>query len=148
MVLAGNAAAHINEAETKRFREIYQGLVEFHRRQDDGGVLLSVLTQLKREGFVPNRDIVMALTADEARGDVPSNGAAWLLKERRAVVDAEFGLNEGGRGEVKAGKPLGHIMQIGEKTCLTCEIEATGSGVHGLTERIGVRQLYDGCEFM
>jgi hypothetical protein len=39
---------------------------------------------------------VLALTADEERGDVPSNGANWLLKEHRAMVDAEFGINEGG----------------------------------------------------
>lgn len=91
---------------------------------------ISVLIQLKREGFVPNRDIVVALTADEERGDVPSNGASWLLKNRRAALDVEFGINEGGRGELKAGKPLVHIMQVGEKTYLEYEMEATGPGGH------------------
>ena len=91
---------------------------------------VSVLAQLKREGFVPNRDIVVALTADEERGDSPSNGAKWLLKERRAMFDVEFGINEGGRGELKAGKPLVHIMQVGEKTFLEYEMEATGPGGH------------------
>jgi acetylornithine deacetylase/succinyl-diaminopimelate desuccinylase-like protein len=91
---------------------------------------VSILTQLKREGFVPNRDIVVALTADEERGDSPSNGAKWLLKERRAMVDAEFGINEGGRGELKAGKPLVHVMQVGEKTFLEYEMEASGPGGH------------------
>lgn len=91
---------------------------------------ISILAQLKREGFVPNRDIVVALTADEERGGSPFNGARWLLKERRSLVDAEFGINEGGRGELKAGKPLVHIMQVGEKTFLEYEMEATGPGGH------------------
>jgi len=91
---------------------------------------VSVLTQLKREGFVPNRDIVLALTADEERGDSGTNGAEWLLKERRQQVDAEFGINEGGRGEIRGGKPVTHVMQIGEKTYLDYELEATGPGAH------------------
>jgi acetylornithine deacetylase/succinyl-diaminopimelate desuccinylase-like protein len=32
---------------------------------------VSVLSQLKREGFKPERDIILALTADEELGDVP-----------------------------------------------------------------------------
>ncbi|MEJ8846940.1 M20/M25/M40 family metallo-hydrolase [Variovorax rhizosphaerae] len=90
---------------------------------------VSALGQLKREGFVPNRDIVLALTSDEER-DVPSNGAAWLIKNRRSDVDAELGINEGGRGELKGGKPSVHVMQIGEKTYLDYAFEATGPGGH------------------
>ena len=90
---------------------------------------ISVLAQMRREGFVPDRDIVVALTADEER-DVPSNGAAWLLKNRRTDVDAEYGINEGGRGELKNGKPLVHVVQIGEKTYLDFAFEASGPGGH------------------
>ncbi len=91
---------------------------------------ISVLMQLKREGFAPQRDIIVALTADEERGNSPFNGARWLLKERRDLVDAEFGINEGGRGELKGGKPLVHLMQVGEKAFLEYEMEATGPGGH------------------
>jgi acetylornithine deacetylase/succinyl-diaminopimelate desuccinylase-like protein len=91
---------------------------------------ISILAQLKREGFVPDRDIVVALTADEELGGTPANGAAWLVKERRTAVDAEFGINEGGRGELKAGKPVVHVMQVGEKVYLDYELEATGPGSH------------------
>lgn len=91
---------------------------------------VSALAQLKREGFQPDRDIVMALTADEEHGSSDANGAAWLVKNRRQDVEAEFGINEGGRGELKNGKPYAHIMQIGEKTFLQYEFEATGPGAH------------------
>lgn len=91
---------------------------------------VSALAQLRREGFKPNRDIVLALTADEELGDSPANGASWLLKNRRKDVDAEFGINEGGRGELKNGKPHAHVMQIGEKTFLQYQLEATGPGAH------------------
>lgn len=91
---------------------------------------VSILAQLKREGFVPNRDIILALTAEEEGGDEAANGAAWLVRERRAMVDAEFGINEGGRGELKAGRHIAHIMQVGEKSFLEYEFEATGPGGH------------------
>jgi acetylornithine deacetylase/succinyl-diaminopimelate desuccinylase-like protein len=91
---------------------------------------VSLLGQLKREGFTPSRDIVLALTADEERGNEPSNGAAWLLKHHRALVDAEYGINEGGRGELKDGKPFVHVVQLGEKTFVQFEFEVTGPGGH------------------
>jgi acetylornithine deacetylase/succinyl-diaminopimelate desuccinylase-like protein len=93
-------------------------------------IYVSVLGQLKREGFAPSRDIILALTADEEKGNSPANGASWLLKNRRSLVDAEFGINEGGRGELKGGKPLSHIVQIAEKTYVQAEFEATGPGGH------------------
>jgi len=93
-------------------------------------IFVSVLGQLKREGFAPSRDIILALTADEEKGSSPANGASWLLKNRRPLVEAEFGINEGGRGELKGGKPLSHIVQIAEKTFVQAEFEATGPGGH------------------
>ncbi len=91
---------------------------------------VSVLAQFKREGFTPNRDLVLALTADEERGGAPENGAQWLVKNRRSLVDAEYGLNEGGRGELSQGKPVAHIVQVAEKTYLEYQFEATGPGGH------------------
>lgn len=93
-------------------------------------IYVSVLGQLKREGFTPSRDIILALTSGEEQGNSPANGADWLLKNRRTLVDAEFGINEGGRGELKDGKALSHIVQIAEKTYVQVEFEATGPGGH------------------
>jgi acetylornithine deacetylase/succinyl-diaminopimelate desuccinylase-like protein len=36
----------------------------------------------RREGYVPDRDIVLALTADEEGGE--SNGVQWPLAARRS----------------------------------------------------------------
>ena len=91
---------------------------------------VSILAQLRQEGFQPDRDIILALTADEERGESPANGAAWLIKNRRKDIDAEFGINEGGRGELKGGKPFIHVIQLGEKTFVHYEFEATGPGGH------------------
>jgi acetylornithine deacetylase/succinyl-diaminopimelate desuccinylase-like protein len=93
-------------------------------------IFVSALIQLRREGFAPSRDIILALTADEERGNVPSNGASWLLRNRRPLIEAEFGINEGGRGELKDGNPLSHIVQIAEKSYMHAEFEATGPGGH------------------
>jgi acetylornithine deacetylase/succinyl-diaminopimelate desuccinylase-like protein len=116
---------------------------------------VSLPGQLKREGFTPHRDIVLALTADEERGSEPSNGAAWLLKHHRALVDAEYGINEGGRGELKDGKPFVHVVQLGEKTFVQFEFEATGPGGHSARPTpdntlydLAVQQLHDGREFL
>jgi acetylornithine deacetylase/succinyl-diaminopimelate desuccinylase-like protein len=91
---------------------------------------VSVLVQLKSECYQPNRDIVLALTADEERLDVPSNGAAWLLKNKPELVDAEFGISEGGRGELKDGKPLLQSIEVAEKQYMSVELETTGLGGH------------------
>ncbi len=96
---------------------------------------VSILGQLKREGFKPKRDIILALTADEERGDVPSNGVFWLVNNQRALIDADFGINEGGGGELRAGKPLLHRMQVAEKVYVTYRLEVTNPGGHSAQPR-------------
>jgi acetylornithine deacetylase/succinyl-diaminopimelate desuccinylase-like protein len=96
---------------------------------------VSVLGQLKREGYTPKRDIILALTSDEERGDVPSNGAFWLVKNQRALIEADFGINEGGGGELKDGKPNLQRMQVAEKVYVTYELETTNPGGHSSVPR-------------
>ena len=69
-------------------------------------VWIATLIRLKREAFKPDRDIIVALTADEEGGG-PYNGVAWLLANHRDLIDADLALNEGGWGEeVKGQKSL------------------------------------------
>src|ERR1700688_4059887 len=68
-------------------------------------VWIANLIRYKREGFKPDRDIIVALTADEEGGG-PYNGVDWLLKNHRDLIDADFALNEGGWGESLDGKKL------------------------------------------
>jgi acetylornithine deacetylase/succinyl-diaminopimelate desuccinylase-like protein len=87
------------------------------------------LIRYKREGLRPSRDIIVALTADEEGGG-PYNGVAWLLKNRRELIDAEYCLNEGGWGEMRGGKRLLNLVQVGEKHSATYRLEVRNPGGH------------------
>ena len=81
-------------------------------------VWIANLIRYKREGFRPDRDIIVALTADEEGGG-PYSGVQWLLKNQRALIDAEFCLNEGGWGKSAGGKRLSNDVQVSENTWST-----------------------------
>jgi acetylornithine deacetylase/succinyl-diaminopimelate desuccinylase-like protein len=93
--------------------------------------LLETLVRLKREHFVPGRDIIVAFTADEEAGG-DANGPAFLLKEHRDLIDAALAVNfDGSGGAVKNGER--QFFQIGtsEKVYVTYTLEATSPGGHG-----------------
>ena len=91
---------------------------------------VSIVAQLKREGYKPKRDLILALTSDEERGDVPTNGVYWLVNNKRELLDAELGLNEGGGGEMKGGKPFLQRLQVAEKMYTTYEFVVRDPGGH------------------
>ncbi len=86
------------------------------------------LLELKRQGYRPNRDIILALTADEEGGD--SNGAEWLLRTHRELVDAELSLNEGGGGQMKNGRYVSNNVQAAEKVYQSFALEVRNKGGH------------------
>ena len=92
-------------------------------------ILVTTFIRFKREGYRPDRDIILALTADEEGGK--SNGVDWLLKNHRDLVDAAFALNpdSGGVTTVK-GKPLNVDVEANEKLYADFELDATNSGGH------------------
>ena len=92
-------------------------------------VWLANLIQYKKEGFRPDRDIIVALTADEEGGG-PYNGVDWLLKNHRDLIDAEFALNEGGWGEMAGGKRISNDLQVSEKYVLNFRLEVRNKGGH------------------
>jgi len=92
-------------------------------------VWLANLIQYKKEGFRPDRDIIVALTADEEGGG-PYNGVDWLLKNHRDLIDAEFALNEGGWGEMAGGKRICNDLQVSEKYVLNFRLEVRNKGGH------------------
>jgi acetylornithine deacetylase/succinyl-diaminopimelate desuccinylase-like protein len=96
-------------------------------------MFVAVLARLKREGFRPRRDIILALTADEETGT--HNGVAWLLKEHRSLIDAEFAINEGGNGTLRAGRRIRMGVQVSEKMYLSFELEASNPGGHSSLPR-------------
>ncbi len=96
--------------------------------KDDGAIHLALIMRFKAEKFVPDRDIIVALTTDEEGG--PANGVDWLIKNHRDLIDAEFAFNEGGGGRVKNGKKLSHDIQASEKKVQNFQLEATNPGGH------------------
>jgi acetylornithine deacetylase/succinyl-diaminopimelate desuccinylase-like protein len=96
--------------------------------KDDGAMHLAIVMRLKAEGYVPDRDIIVALTADEEGG--PANGVEYLLEKHRPLVDAEFVLNEGGGGRVRDGKKVSHDIQASEKKFQNFQLEVTNPGGH------------------
>ena len=86
------------------------------------------LIRLKEEGFRPDRDLILALTADEEGGTF--NGVDWLVKNHRDLIDAEFAINEGGGGTMRGGKYLTNEVQASEKVFQDFRLEVTNSGGH------------------
>ncbi|MGI9105011.1 MAG: M20/M25/M40 family metallo-hydrolase [Pyrinomonadaceae bacterium] len=133
--------AHIDVVEARR-EDWSGGLDPFKFTERDGyyygrgtmddkamaAIFIANLIRFKRENFQPERDIIVALTADEESGDF--NGVEFLLKEHRALVDAEMGINEGGRGFLKGGKPLLNAVQASEKVYQSFRLEAKNKGGH------------------
>jgi len=101
--------------------------------KDEAAIYTAILIRMKRQGFVPSRDIIMALTADEEGG--AHNGVQWLLENRRELIDAEFGLNEGGGGQVVDGVKVANAVQASEKKFQNFTLEATNPGGHSSQPR-------------
>ncbi len=92
--------------------------------------MLASLIRLKQEGYVPERDIIVAFTADEEAGGV-ANGVDFLLKEHRSLVDAGLVINpDAGEAAIKNGKKIYLTMQTSEKMFLSFEVEVTDKGGH------------------
>lgn len=96
--------------------------------KDEAAIHIANLIRLKEEGFQPDRDIIVALTADEETG--AHNGVKWLLDEHRDLIDAEYALNEGGGGSMQDGIHISNNVQASEKVYQTFNLETTNPGGH------------------
>jgi acetylornithine deacetylase/succinyl-diaminopimelate desuccinylase-like protein len=96
--------------------------------KDEAAIHIANFIRLRREGFVPDRDIIVALTADEEGGD--DNGVEWLVDNHRDLIDAELGLNEGGGGNTRRGRKLSHSVQTSEKVYQSFSLEVLNAGGH------------------
>ena len=86
---------------------------------------------------------MLALTCDEEIIPSPANGVEYLLKNHRALLDAELALNEGGGGQLdKSGKRVRMTIQAGEKVFQSYRLEATNPGGHSAQPRKD-NALYD-----
>jgi acetylornithine deacetylase/succinyl-diaminopimelate desuccinylase-like protein len=91
--------------------------------------LVTTFIRLYREGFRPNRDLILALTADEEGGK--ANGVDWLLKNHHELVDAAFVLNaDAGGVTTMNGKPVNVDLEASEKLYADFQLTATNPGGH------------------
>jgi acetylornithine deacetylase/succinyl-diaminopimelate desuccinylase-like protein len=92
-------------------------------------IMVTTLIRMKKEGYQPDRDIILALTADEEGGK--SNGVDWLLKNHRELIDAEFVLNHDGGGiTTEHGKPVMMEVDATEKLYADYQLSVTNPGGH------------------
>jgi acetylornithine deacetylase/succinyl-diaminopimelate desuccinylase-like protein len=92
-------------------------------------IMVTTFIRMKKEGFQPDRDIILALTADEEGGK--SNGVDWLLKNHRDLIDAEYVLNHDGGGvDLKSGKPLSVDVDASEKLYADYQLVVSNPGGH------------------
>jgi acetylornithine deacetylase/succinyl-diaminopimelate desuccinylase-like protein len=97
-------------------------------KNDDASLIANII-RLKKERYMPNRDIIIALTADEEMGN--ANGVDWLITNHRDLIDADFCINpDGGGGDLKNGKPVNMSIQTSEKIYVSFRLEVKNKGGH------------------
>ena len=97
--------------------------------KSDDALLVTTFIRLKKEGFVPSRDLILSLTADEESG--PHNGVEWLLKEHRDLIDSEYAIEaDAGGGQIKDGKRRLMGVQAAEKSYVTFRLDVRNPGGH------------------
>jgi acetylornithine deacetylase/succinyl-diaminopimelate desuccinylase-like protein len=102
--------------------------------KDGDAIMATTLIRFKQEGFVPDRDIILALTADEEGGK--SNGVDWLIKNHRDLIDAEFVLNhDGGEVTMENGKAVALVVDATEKLYSDYQLVVTNPGGHSSLPR-------------
>ena len=104
--------------------------------KDEDAAVAASLIRLKKEGYVPDRDIVVAFTADEEVG-LGQDGPQYLLQHREDLVgDVGLVMNpDGGSGQIKNGKRLDFAVETVQKTYMTFKMETTNKGGHSSEPR-------------
>ncbi len=97
--------------------------------KDMAAIFVATLIRLKREGVVPDRDLILALTAGEETGN--DNGVKWLLANRRDLIDAEYCINgDAGDPQERGGRRVARVVQASEKVYHDLALEVRNPGGH------------------
>jgi len=97
--------------------------------KDEDAIMVATFIRMRHENFVPDRDIILALTADEEGGS--SNGVEWLLKNHRDLVNAEFVVNTDDITLwTEHGKPVRMELDATEKIYSDYQLAVTDPGGH------------------
>src|SRR5258708_4330521 len=97
--------------------------------KEGDAILVTNFIRLKKEGYAPDRDLILALTADEEGGSF--NGGDWLPREHLDWIDAEYCINlDGGEFEKEKDKRLLAGIQASEKVYVDFQFESLNPGGH------------------
>ena len=95
--------------------------------------IVSTFVRWKRAKWVPDRDLVAVLTADE---ETDGNSIRWLLKNHHELFDAEYALNtDAGEVAMEKGKAVGVALQASEKVYADFNLESLNPGGHSSVPR-------------
>ena len=95
-------------------------------------IWVDTMVRLKQEHVAHRRPVKLALTCGEETNGA-FNGAQWLATHERALIDAEFGLTEGGWGTMEeGGKRIALGINAGEKLSQNYQLEVTNPGGHSM----------------
>ncbi len=139
-------AAHLDVVEAKRedwdfdpfVLQEQDGFFRARGSIDDkamASIFVANLIRMRAEGIKLDRDIILALTADEELANSPHDGTHWLLENHRDLVDAEFAINEGGGGALRNGEPVSSNIQLAEKVYRSFRLEVKDPGGHSAMPR-------------
>jgi acetylornithine deacetylase/succinyl-diaminopimelate desuccinylase-like protein len=102
--------------------------------KDSDAALVATFLRLHKEGYKPKRDLILALTADEEGGKF--NGASWLVRQHRELVDAAWVINpDSGGVELVHGRAVVADVEATEKVYSDFQVTATDRGGHSSIPR-------------
>ncbi len=98
-------------------------------------MLVANFIRYRRAGLQPQRDLFIALTADE---ETTGAGMQWLLEHHAGVRAAVFALNtDAGESELKDDRHAVMGVQASEKVYLSYQLEVHDAGGHSSLPRSG-----------
>jgi len=110
-------------------------------------MLTTTFIRLKKQGFVPNRDLIIAFSGDE---ETDMFTTRMLAYERQDLTSAEYALNsDSGGGDLnKEGKAISYLVQAAEKTYVSFELTVYNPGGHSSRPRPdnAIYELMDGLK--
>jgi acetylornithine deacetylase/succinyl-diaminopimelate desuccinylase-like protein len=112
--------------------EVIDGAVWGRGALDMKGFLamyLQIFLGLFRHKIPLNRDIILAAIADEEAGF--THGSQFLVEKHRELIEAEYGLTEGGATTIYFGKNRVYPIQAAEKSVCWLRARALGKPGHG-----------------
>jgi acetylornithine deacetylase/succinyl-diaminopimelate desuccinylase-like protein len=97
--------------------------------KDNDAILVTSFILMRKEGYKPDRDLILALTSDEESGI--ANGVRWLVKNHPELVKAEYVLNpDGGGVDLVNGKAVDVDVDATEKLYGDYQLMVTNPGGH------------------